>query len=114
MVSFFDTGSGTEVDPGTGEFVDQIDDLAIAFRWYIEDASNHNYLVIYSDTSIDSNLPVGLSYRETMALINVTGTMGQAGSEYSFLKYSEQSNYGDMVRDSGADGEIWSSSDILQ
>ena len=82
--------------------------------WYVESASNHNYLVLYTDSTIATDLPDGLSIRETSALTQVVGTMGASGTQYHYLKYYEQSNYGDMVRDTGSDGEIWSSVDLLQ
>jgi len=112
--SFFDTGSATEMSPATGEFDEGSGITPIGFQWYVENVGTNTLLVIYTDSTIDTNLPAGFSFRETSALTSLAGTMGQAGAEYNFVKYSEQSNYGDMVRSSGSDGEIWNSTDILQ
>ena len=97
-------GAGTEADPKTGTYSDG--SMTIDYVWYVEAATctgcTHNYLVVYSDSSIDADLAsMGISFRETSALSSVNG------SSYSFVKYSEQSNYGDMVRETGSDGEIW-------
>lgn len=114
--TFSNTGSGTVQDPGTGNFDDGID--VIQFEWYLEDATctncNYTYLVVYSDDTIDVNLPTGAWFRETTALTGITGTPGVAGSTYSFVKYSEQFNYSDTDRATASDGEIWNAADVLQ
>jgi hypothetical protein len=103
--------AGTQADPGTGTF--QAPGESISFEWYVENATcsgcNHSYLVQYSDETIDSNL-VGLSFRETSAVTNVVG------ADYTFHHYSEQSNFSSdgLVRETGADGEIWNSISTLQ
>ncbi|GAA0858891.1 DUF5011 domain-containing protein [Aliiglaciecola litoralis] len=112
--TFSDTGAGTFDDPATGQFQDDSGDEPISFEWYIENVGVNTLLVIYSDSTIDSQLPEDFVFRESLALISVNGTMGQSGAEYHFVIYTEQSNYGDMVRESGDDGEIWNSFDILQ
>jgi hypothetical protein len=112
--TFSDTGSGTEQDPASGQFDDGSGVVPIAFEWYVENVGVNTLLVIYTDSEIATDLPEGFSLRETAALTSVVGNMGEAGAEYHFVKYSEQSNYGDMVRDTGDDGEIWNSSDVLQ
>ena len=105
----FNTGTGTVNSPATGIYDDGAG-FTIAFQWWVEAAScsgcNYNYLVIYSDTSIDTNLPMSW-LRETAALIAINS------SQYSYVKYSEQSNYSDSSRASGSDGEIWNSVDEL-
>jgi hypothetical protein len=112
--SFFDTGSGTEADPGTGEFNEGTGEAAIPFEWYVETVNGNDYLVLYTDSTIAQDLPTGHSVRETTALISLEGEAGVSGTQYSFVKYSEGSNYGDMVRATGDDGEIWNSTDTLQ
>ena len=108
--------SGTESDRGTGNLSDIAS--SIDFEWYIEAATcagcTYSYLVIYTDDTLDSDLPVGLWFRETMALINVTGTPGNSGAAYDFRNYTEQGNFSDSDRSTGADGEIWSSTRTLQ
>jgi hypothetical protein len=113
-LSFFDTGTGTAESPATGQFDDGSGTVPTPFEWYIETVGDNTLLVLYSDSVIASDLPEGFSIRETSVLTDVVGNMGEAGTEYHFVKYSEQSNYGDMVRETGDDGEIWSSLDILQ
>ncbi|MDH5611922.1 MAG: hypothetical protein OEY66_05645 [Gammaproteobacteria bacterium] len=110
--------AGTLADPKTGVFDDGAG-FVIDFEWYVEDATcsgcTHSYVVVYTDSTMDVDLPAGFSLRETSALMSVTGTPGIAGAVYSFNKYSEQSNYGDMMRSTGTDGEIWSSpGNVLQ
>lgn len=114
--TFFDTGAGTVADPSTGEFDDGSGEPAIPFEWYVENAANTNYhyLVLYTDSTIAVGLPDGFSIRETSALTALNGEKGAAGTDYVYVKYSEGSNYGDMVRSTGDDGEIWSSTDVLQ
>lgn len=111
---FFDTGAGTVADPSTGRFDDDSGDPAIPFEWYVESVSNYNYLVLYTDSNIAQDLPAGFSIRETSALTGLNGTKGTPGTEYMYVKYSEGSDYGDMVRATGADAEIWHSTDVLQ
>lgn len=114
--TFFNTGSGTVQDPGTGEIDDGVD--IIQFEWYLESAScngcNYTYLVLYTDDTIDMNLPNGAWFRETTALTGITGTPGVMGSTYSFVKYSEGFNYSDTDRATGSDGEIWNAANVLQ
>ena len=103
--------AGTQADPGTGTY--QEPGETILFEWYVENATcsgcTHSYLVQYSDQTIDSNL-VGLSFRETTAVTNVVG------ANFTFHHYSEQSNFSTdgLVRETGADGEIWNSISTLQ
>lgn len=110
--------AGTEADPGTGSFVDGVD--TVNFIWYVEDATcsgcTHSYVVLYSDDTVDVNLPAGLMFRETTALTDLVGTAGTAGTVYSFHRYSEQSNFSTdgLVRSTGTDGEIWNSDSTLQ
>lgn len=107
IITLNDTGAAaTAAEPETGSFSDGLD--TTNFKWYVESAGTHSYLVVYSNNTIDSNLPVGFSFRETSA---VTGIVG---STFSFVNYTEQSNYGDMDRAVGSDGEIWSSTRTLQ
>ena len=103
---FNNTGAAaTQADPETGSFNDGSG--IIAFQWYLEPASCsgcfYTYLVLYTDSTIETSLPAGFQLRETQAVIDITGT------SYTNVYYSEQSNAGDMVRDSNADGEIWNS-----
>ena len=106
--SVFDNtaAAATAGDPGSGTFSDGIDP-PITFQWYIEAATcsgcTHSYLVVYTDSTIDSDLPPGFQVRETQAVYDITGT------NYSLVYYSEQSNYSvdNMVRGTGSDGEIW-------
>jgi hypothetical protein len=110
------TAAGTEADPETGFFAEG--GTTNNFEWYIEAAScqgcSHHYLVVYSNPSIEPTYPTGFSFRETVALSSISGSPGVAGSIYSFVRYSEGSNFGDMIRATGADGEIWNSTDTLQ
>jgi hypothetical protein len=111
ITTFNDTAAaGTVQDPGTGVYNDGAG-FSINFEWYVETATctgcTHNYLVLYSDTTIDPSLPLAM-IRETSALTGING------SNYTFVRYSEQSNYSDTDRATGSDGEIWSSTDILQ
>ena len=125
---FIDTGetttfnntaaAGTAADPGTGVYDDGAG-FVLDFQWYVEAATcsgcTHSYVVLYSDSALDADLPAGVWFRETSAVIGITGTPGQAGAVYSFQKYSEQSNYSDTDRATASDGEIWSSpSNVLQ
>jgi hypothetical protein len=105
--TFNNTGAAaTAADPETGSFDDGAGFTA-NFEWYIEDATcsgcTHGYLVLYSNSTIESNFPAGFEIRETNA---VTGVIG---NDFYFVTYSEGNNYGDMVRSTGADGEIWNS-----
>jgi len=100
---------GTANDPKTGVY--QEGSETFNFTWYIEDATctncTHSYLVIYSDKTVDPNLPIDW-LRETYALT------GEVGSSYSFVIYNEQSNFSDTYRSTGADGEIWSITRVKQ
>jgi len=112
----FNTGTGTAASPATGTYDDGAG-ATINFQWYVEAATctgcNYNYLVLYSDTTIDSTLPLAW-LRETTALAGITGTPGAAGAQYAHVKYSEAANYSDGNRASGSDGEIWNAVDVLQ
>jgi hypothetical protein len=103
--------TGSAASPGTGVFDDGAGEV-INFTWYVEAATcsgcTHSYVVVESDSTLDPDLPPGFSFRETSALTDITG------SNYSFHYYSEQSNYGDMVRNNGSDGEIWNDVSVLQ
>ena len=107
--AFNDTGAAATVaDPETGSFDDGAG-FVVNFEWYIENAAcagcTHSYLVLYTNSTIanNSNFPAGHAIRETNALT------GQSASTFTFTTYSEGINYGDMVRSTGTDGEIWNS-----
>jgi hypothetical protein len=110
--TFNDTGAAaTMADPEAGSFDDGAGFVA-NFEWYIEPATcsgcSHSYLVIYTNETISGGaIPAGHEIRETNALTGVTG------SSFTFKTYSEGINYGDMVRSTGADGEIWGSTKTL-
>ena len=111
----FNQGVGTQASPATGVY-DDGQGFTATFEWYVETATcvgcNYTYLVVYTDTTIDPNLPMAW-LRQTNALIATVGTPGSPGSQYSYVKYSEQSNFSDTSRASGADGEIWNSTDEI-
>ena len=94
--------------------MDASDGSNITFHWYVEQASctacTHSYLVLYTDSSIDSDLPSLFWYQQTVAL---TGISGANGEYYSFVSYDEQSNYSDIDRSSGIDGQIWHETQVL-
>jgi len=117
-ISYANSGAGTNASRSTGTFDDGTGAPALNFEWYIEDATctgcNYQYVVIETSDTFDSNLPANFSLRETYALISIAGTAGVANAQYTFVKYSEASNFSDMVRATGIDGEIWNSIDILQ
>ena len=118
-LTFFNTGSGTVADPGTGDINSNVQgEPPIQFNWYVENATctgcTHSYLVLFTDSTIAPDLPAGFSVRETIALKTIVGTPNAAGTRYDLVRYSEASNYGDMVRNTGSDGEIWNSSEIVQ
>lgn len=111
ITTFNDTGTAaTAADPETGSFANGVDP-AISFEWYVENATctdcTHSYLVLYTDSSIDSSHPVDFQFRETSALT------AQSGDTFSFIHYAEASNYSDMIRSTGSDGELWSGTSIL-
>jgi len=113
-VSTFDeTGSATEANPGRGTIIVDDEDTFV-FEWYIETIGNNTYLVQYFDSNLNPTLPQGFSGRETIALISLTGEIGVSGTQYELLHYYEQSNYSDMVRNTGSDGEIWKGLSTLQ
>ena len=106
--AFTGSEAGTSANPGSGSFNDTTDPI-IDFKWYVETASaGHKYIVIYSDSSIDADLPVGYSIRDTSAMTANDGT------NVTLITYSEGSNYGDMVRAVGSDGDIWTTTHIQQ
>jgi len=112
----FNTGIGTAASPATGTSDDGTG-TTIDFQWYVEAATcngcNYNYLVLYSDTTIDPTLPLAW-IRETTALTGITGTPGAVGAQYAQVKYSEQANYSDTSRATGSDGEIWNAIEQIQ
>ncbi len=100
-LTFFNTGSGTVADPGTGDInSNEQGEPPIQFNWYVENAScsgcTHSYLVLFTDSTIAPDLPAGYSVRETIALKAIVGTPNAAGTRYDLVRYSEASNYGDM------------------
>ncbi|WP_371185642.1 DUF5011 domain-containing protein [Thalassotalea maritima] len=99
LLSFNNDGKGTEAEPSTGSG-------SFLFHWYVEEASDISYLVIYSDSTIDSSFPEGYSMRETTALLSITGAKGVELADYSLITYFEGSNFGDMDRDADSDGAI--------
>jgi len=114
--SVFSSGSETITlnNTGTGTLHDSIDNTTIIFQWYVEQAScdgcTHSYIVLYTNTTIDPGLPAGFWYRQTAAL---TGISGDLGEYYSYVNYREQSNYSDIDRPIGIDGEIWHETLVL-
>lgn len=102
------TEAGTEADPGTGLYNDGAGFLVDLLWWVEQSTAGHSYVVVYSDSTIDSDLPQGHAIRETSA---VTGV---AGASYTFKIYSEGANYGDMDRAVGSDGEIWTATRTQQ
>ena len=111
-ITYNDTGAAaTKAEPETGNFSDVGE--SIDFEWYIETVNGNDYVVVYTDSTIDTGLPAGFSLRDTTALTGVSGT-GVAGDTFTFIHYSEQSNYGDMKRDVASDGEIWTGHYIKQ
>jgi hypothetical protein len=111
----FNAGTGTATTPASGVY-DDGEGFTFDFEWWVEAATctncNYSYLVIYSDTSIDSNLPIDW-VRETAVLTGITGTANAAGAQYSYTKYSEQSTFSNTDRATGSDGEIWHAVDEL-
>ena len=109
------TGAGTAADPKTGSY-DDGQGFTVNFNWWVEenDTQTHNYVVIYADSSTDSNLPAGTWFRETSAVTDISGAPGVSGSVYTFVRYSEGSDYSDTDRASGSDGEIWTATGTLQ
>lgn len=100
--------AGTVTNPGSGQYNDTTG-FILDFKWYVETASaGHSYLVLYTDSSLDADLPTGYSMRETAAIT------GAAGTTYTFKTYSEGSNYGDLDRAVGSDGEIWTATRTQQ
>jgi len=118
--SFNNDGAGTEANPSTGTY---FDGDTITFNWWVEDATcsgcSHSYLVIYSDETIDPSLDgfadpgVAVWFRETTALVGLTGELGVVGSAYDYRKYSEQFNFSDDNRATESDGEIWGAVDTI-
>lgn len=101
--TFYDTGAAaTLADPESGRFEDGGTEV-IDFIWYID----NGYLVVYADSTIDADLDPGFEFRETQALIGISG------NTYSFVNYAEQTNYSDMVRSTGTDGEIFNTTKTL-
>ncbi len=105
---FDDTGkAATAADPESGLYTDTSTGEQATFEWYLETVNGVDYLVQTVDSTLVSGLPAGFSARDTIAIIATTGAGFVSGSTVTALHYTEQSNYGDMVRGSGADGEIW-------
>ncbi len=84
----FGTGTGSAASPATGSYDDGAGTV-LAFQWYVEAATcsgcTHNYVVIYTDTSIEPGLPLAW-LRETTALVGISGTPGVSGAQYSYIK----------------------------
>ncbi|WP_157826686.1 immunoglobulin-like domain-containing protein [Colwellia sp. 12G3] len=104
---FNDDNLATEASPSTGQFIDGAE--VIDFTWYIDTVNNSTYIIVESNSDLDSDLPAGFWLRETRAITNVVGTLGETGTTYKMIMYSEQSNYSDDDRAVGDDGEIWNS-----
>jgi len=100
--TFNDDGQATESNPSTGMFNDG-DGEMIDFQWYVEIVDGNSYVIVYTDSTIDTDLDEGFELRDTMAITAING------NDYTVRFYSEQSNFdgADMIRTSGADGEIW-------
>uniref|UniRef100_UPI00356A6133 hypothetical protein n=1 Tax=Pseudoalteromonas sp. TaxID=53249 RepID=UPI00356A6133 len=110
-VEFYDTGSATQADPSSGKFIDSNEQ--IDFIWYIETLGELTFVVLETNSDLDSDLPSGFWLRETYAVTAVT--TGQAGeTTYSAVVYAEQSNYSDLDRAANSDGEIWNNSYTIE
>ncbi len=109
------TGAGTVADPKTGSYDDGAG-FTVTYNWWVETDStgNYSYVVVYADSTTDASLPSGIWFRETSALTGVSGTPGVSGAVYTFVKYSEGSDYSDTDRAAGSDGEIWTGFGTLQ
>lgn len=103
---FDTTSTATKASPATGTFT-ETGEADISFKWYIETVDSITYMVLETNSDFDPDLPADMDIRETAAVRLVSGTEGTAGAVYNFNIYAEQSNYGDMVRDTASDGEIW-------
>lgn len=107
------TGSqlGTQANPGTGTY-DDTAGFALNFEWYVEQVNGVSYLVTYTNETVDPNVATlvasGFEWRETYAVTGISAPI------LTYYIYSEQSNYGDMVRDNGSDGEIWTTTRTQQ
>lgn len=105
--TFNDDGMATLATPSTGQFIDGAE--VIDFTWYIDTVGESTYIVVETDSTVDSDLPDGFWLRETRAITNVVGTLGVTGTTYRMIIYAEQSNYSDNDRAAGDDAEIWNS-----
>ncbi len=107
----FNAGTASSANPATGTITDANGGTA-SFSWFLEPATcsgcNYNYLVLNTDLNTTQ------WFRDTFALIALTGSPGTQLSQYTFVKYSEQWNYSDANRTTGNDGEIWRSTDQIQ
>lgn len=115
---FNNDGSATKVAPSTGQFMTEEDNGTISeeidFTWYIDTVGESTYIVIETDSTVDSDLPDGFWIRETRAITSVTGTLGVTGAIYEMTIYTEQSNYSDTDRAVGTDAEIWNSVETVK
>jgi hypothetical protein len=105
-ITFNNDNLATEASPSTGQMTD---DDVIDITWYIETVNGNTFIVIETNSALDSDLPANFWFRETYAITTVTGTLGASGTTYGVTAYSEQSNYSDTDRSTNADGEIWNS-----
>jgi hypothetical protein len=112
---FDPTGSApTAGSPGTGTLTTDTNDV-LDVTWYVEDAAAGGYSYLVTQFTCPAALcGVDTDFRDTMAIIAVTGTPGTSGATYSIKGYSEASYYSDMVRENGVDGDVWVDSYIQQ
>ncbi|MGB0937610.1 MAG: immunoglobulin-like domain-containing protein [Colwellia sp.] len=103
-------GEATMASPSSGQFSFDEDGevININFKWYIETVDNSTYIVLYSDSEIDSSLDQGFWFRETRAVVTITGDKGVSGTSYDVRMYLEQSDYSNDDRETESDGEITS------
>jgi len=115
---------GTQGNPGTGAYyANDGSGFQLSFQWWVETINSVDYVVIYTNESIDPSITTsigsGFWLRETSVLMNVVDNDSSgtptAGDSMEFYKYAEQSNYSDTVRTTGTDGEAWiSTNNIIQ
>ncbi len=103
LVSSDGTESSVFFADGTGEYHDA-GTLVATFAWTIETGGTHAYLVMTADVDIEPG--VTMSFQETHAVLGITGD-GTTGTTIEIKAYSEQSNFSDMVRATGIDGDVW-------